>query len=150
VEVTQRLAGVGPDRDRSARGDEPPTRSWTGDLESPLTRMPVYGLRPDPGALPDPQCCSARNAPNAREGHRAGGSCGSGESCALTTYTTKNFTNGKIIADTQFTDSLDTIDGYASDASVKVHVTDSFCAKGKTPQGTVIQPATRSNHLAGQ
>jgi hypothetical protein len=73
----------------------------------------------------------------------------SGGACALTTYSTTNFTGEDITADTEFTDSLDTIDGYASTEGVKVHVTDSFRAKGETPKGTVVEPATKSNHLAG-
>ena len=71
------------------------------------------------------------------------------EPCALTTFTTANFTNEEIVADRQFVDSLRSIDGYAASANVTVHVTHSFRTAGETPEGAIVEPANRSNHLAG-
>jgi hypothetical protein len=72
-----------------------------------------------------------------------------GGPCAVTTYDSGNFTGEQIVADRQFVDSLQTIDGYAADAEVSVHVTHSFREAGETPEGAIVEPANRSNHLAG-
>lgn len=70
-------------------------------------------------------------------------------SCALVTFSGTNFTGDTVKADTEFEDSLETIDKYAGDNKVKIHVTDSFRESGAKVKGAIVTPATRSNHLAG-
>jgi hypothetical protein len=71
------------------------------------------------------------------------------KTCALITYSGTNFTGDTVKADTEFKDSLETIDKHAGDNKVKVHVTDSFRESGAKVKGAIVTPATRSNHLAG-
>lgn len=71
------------------------------------------------------------------------------KTCALITYSGTNFTGDTVKGDTEFKDSLDTIDKHAGDNKVKVHVTDSFRESGAKVKGAIVTPATRSNHLAG-
>jgi hypothetical protein len=71
------------------------------------------------------------------------------KTCALVTYSGTNFTGDTVKADTEFEDSLGTIDKHAGDNKVKVHVTDSFRESGAKVKGAIVTPATRSNHLAG-
>ena len=71
--------------------------------------------------------------------------------CALVDYTNANFTNRKVRADTEFTDSLDAIAKHAEDAKVKVFITDSFRASAADVDlsKAVVDPAQNSNHFAG-
>lgn len=68
--------------------------------------------------------------------------------CALTTYSGANFTGKTVAADIEFLDSLKTINQYAIDNDVNVHVTSSFRTSTKV-KGAIVTPAEKSNHLAG-
>jgi hypothetical protein len=68
---------------------------------------------------------------------------------ALVTFTGTNFTGAAIQCDTEFEDSLQTIDTYAGNHNVQVHVTSSFRQQGQAVAGAVVTPVANSNHHAG-
>lgn len=120
-------------------------------------REPATVARADGGA-PDAGTATAgagaatatagADASTAGAGAAADGGTGG---CALVDYTNANFTNRKVRADTEFTDSLDAIAKHAEDAKVKVFITDSFRASAADVDlsKAVVDPAQNSNHFAG-
>jgi len=85
------------------------------------------------------QCCAKKS------------SSGSG-SCNLQTYSStyvKGYNGLKIQIDKGFKSHMDTIGKYAQQCSVTVYVTHAFRKEGQEIGGTVVPPASHSNHLVG-
>jgi len=88
---------------------------------------------------------------SSRQCCKAGGS--SGGKCSLQTYSATNIKgyNGlKVQIDSGFKRSMDNMNSYARQCSVTVHVTHAFRKEGQNIGGTVVPPASTSNHLVGQ
>nr|XP_002122335.1 lysozyme 3-like [Ciona intestinalis] len=91
------------------------------------------------GGPSDRQCCSKST----------GGSSGS---CSLLTYSTssvKGYNGLTIEIEPGFKSSMDSISSYASSCGVTVWVTHAFRYEGQDLGGTVVPPASNSNHLVG-
>jgi len=86
------------------------------------------------------QCCGA-----------SGGGGGSG-SCNLVTYSSsriKGYNGLTVKVDKGFKSEMDKMDGFARQCSVTVWVTHAFRREGQNIGGTVVPPASNSNHLVG-
>lgn len=68
--------------------------------------------------------------------------------CALTTFSGSNLVGKTVVADTQFTGSLDSINSHAAANNVNLHVTSSFRTSSNV-KGAIVTPAKKSNHMAG-
>ena len=67
----------------------------------------------------------------------------------LTSFTGTNFTGAAVQCDVNFVQHLQTIDSYAGNRGVQIHVTSSFRQQQQAVTGAVVQPVTNSNHHAG-
>nr|XP_039259092.1 uncharacterized protein LOC120335622 [Styela clava]XP_039259093.1 uncharacterized protein LOC120335622 [Styela clava] len=96
------------------------------------------------GGPSDRQCCSANSG--------GGGIIGGGGSCDLVTYSSlniKGYNNLKVEVHSGFVADMDTLNSYARQCDVTVWVTHAFREEGQNLGGTVVPPATTSNHLVG-
>merc|ERR1711970_479911 len=86
------------------------------------------------------QCCGA-----------SGGGGGSG-SCNLQTYSNthmKGYNGLKVEVDKGFKGEMDKMNGWAKQCSVTIQITHAFRKEGQNIGGTVVPPASNSNHLVG-
>jgi hypothetical protein len=77
--------------------------------------------------------------------------CNSEEACCpIAQYGSgRRFAGSPILADKAFFPTLDLIDSIAANNNVFIYVTGSFRPKGYNPNGPIVPPAVRSNHLVG-
>merc|ERR1711953_1105764 len=91
--------------------------------------------------------------PADREGCGASGSNGDPSTCTLINYSSsriKGYNGKKIRVDEGFKSEMDKMDGFARQCSVTVYVGNSFpCGEGQNIGGTVVPPASNSNHSVG-
>ena len=64
-------------------------------------------------------------------------------------YANTQFIGKEIRADADFRPGLDRINQFALDCGVEVFVTSSTREPGRTVQGAIVKPATKSNHMVG-
>lgn len=93
------------------------------------------------------------DGPSARQccGGSSGGGGGSGK-CNLVTYSStriKGYNGLTVRVDNGFKSEMDKMDGFAKQCSVTVWVTHAFRKEGQSIGGTVVPPASNSNHLVG-
>merc|ERR1712130_704007 len=89
---------------------------------------------------------------SARQCCAKGGSSGGSGKCNLQTYSStyvKGYNGLKVQVDKGFKGHMDTIGKYAQQCSVTVYVTHAFRKEGQEIGGTVVPPASHSNHLVG-
>lgn len=67
----------------------------------------------------------------------------------LQPFKASNFTGSSIYSDPLFFPALERINDYAKKSNIKIFVTHSFRANGQKITGTVVSPASKSNHLVG-
>jgi Putative peptidoglycan binding domain len=67
----------------------------------------------------------------------------------LETFTSPRFTGKIVLADVEFLDSLQKIDQFAQANNLEIFVTSSARQQGVPIGGTIVLPASRSNHLVG-
>ena len=90
------------------------------------------------------------DGPNARQ--CCGGGGGTNGKCNLITYSNthmKGYNGLKVEVDAGFKSEMDKMNGFAKSCDVTIWITHAFRKEGQNIGGTVVPPASNSNHLAG-
>lgn len=98
----------------------------------------------DPGTLSEPPAASVE-VPLPADGAEAAAF----DECVIKRYRNTRFIGKELRADRDFFPGLDRLNGYASDCGVEIFVTSSTREPGRTVQGAIVTPASRSNHFVG-
>ncbi|CAG5095182.1 Oidioi.mRNA.OKI2018_I69.XSR.g14067.t1.cds [Oikopleura dioica] len=123
-------------------------------------------LKEESDSLNDGKCTSAggecKHNTNYCNGYYSSGLCGGGSArqccktgstnCELLTYSNtwvKGYNGLTVKIDQGFKSAMDTMNNYAGQCGVTVYVTHAFRKEGQEIGGTVVPPASHSNHLTG-
>jgi len=71
------------------------------------------------------------------------------EKCIIKKYTNGQFIGKDLYADEDFFPSLEKLNKFAKQCAVSIYVTSSAREPGRTVNGSIVTPASRSNHMIG-
>lgn len=68
---------------------------------------------------------------------------------AITRFSAERFIGDPVMADADFQQDLEQLNRWAAEQGIRIYITHSFRRRDRQPDGAIVPPAKRSNHLVG-